>query len=266
VFRRRAGWVVGEWRAALELGRLVADPVYHGVGVPRGDGRAVVVLPGLFASDLYLQPLRTWLGRIGYRPLRSGLALNAGCPERLSRSVVIELDRQLGPEFDRLAVIGHSRGGILGWVIAARLQHRASHLVVLGSAISAALGAAFGGAEISPPPAAPGLATASAFARRILDPDCSFPQCGCAFPDDLRRALSSRTRVLAIRTRDDEVVRPDACVVAGARNVEVAGTHSGLPYNADVYRELAAFLAPPRLTSPHCGNQTGVRRPGARLP
>src|SRR5439155_22763708 len=69
-----------EPRAIFELGGLLGDPVFYGLGVPRGDGRLVVVLPGMFANDFYLQPLRDWLSRIGYRAVRSNIAMNAGCP------------------------------------------------------------------------------------------------------------------------------------------------------------------------------------------
>src|SRR5260370_42207971 len=62
------------WRPAAEFGRLLEDPVFWGWGVPRGDGHAVLVLPGLFAGDRYLQPLRGWLGRVGYRPALPRLA------------------------------------------------------------------------------------------------------------------------------------------------------------------------------------------------
>ena len=52
--------------------------------------------------------------------------------------------------------------------------------------------------------------------------------------------------MLSIRSRDDQSVGPEACIVPGARNVEVGGSHSGLVYNRAVYPELAAFLAPER--------------------
>jgi hypothetical protein len=48
-------------RPGAEAAALIADPVFWGWGVPRGDGHAVIVLPGLGGSDLYLTPLRGWL-------------------------------------------------------------------------------------------------------------------------------------------------------------------------------------------------------------
>ena len=45
------GRPVAETRGWLELGRLLADPVlYRAGGVPRGDGRPVVLMPGFLAA------------------------------------------------------------------------------------------------------------------------------------------------------------------------------------------------------------------------
>jgi len=61
------------WKPAAELGLLLIEPVFWGFGVRRGDGRPVLVLPGLYGGDRYLGPLRDWLRRIGYSPCLSGL-------------------------------------------------------------------------------------------------------------------------------------------------------------------------------------------------
>jgi len=236
--------LASEWQAMGEWAQLLANPVYWGVGVPRGRGRLVLVIPGLFGNDLYLHPLRTWLGRLGYRPVRSTLSINAGCYERLSGQAEEELRRAMSGGADRVAVIGHSRGGMLARAIAARLGGNASHLILLGSPAGAF--ARMSQAEFERgdmPPGASAVVGASLRARRLLDPDCRFPACGCPFAIDLRRPLSPQTQVLSVYSRDDAVVPPSASPMPGARNVEVGGTHSGLVYNQAAYRELAAALA-----------------------
>ena len=234
-----------EAQALAELAALRLDPVYFGAGLPRGDGRLVLVLPGLFGSDLYLQPLHGWLQRLGYVPVRSTIALNAGCPNRLRGQVERELRARMRRQPGPVALVGHSRGGILGWALASRLQEEASHLVLLGSPAGAVVEMLRRDALPDPSaiPAASFVVDAGRQAMRLLDPDCTFPECGCEYPEDLRRPLAATTRVLSIRSRDDQIVGPEACVVPGARNVEVGGTHSGLVYNRAVYPELARFLA-----------------------
>jgi triacylglycerol lipase len=238
----KARWpsLLGEWQAAGELARLLASPVYYGLGLPRGDGRLILVLPGLFGNDFYLEPVHRWLRRLGYRTARSTLAVNAGCPERLSRQVEPELARHETEQPRSVAVLGHSRGGVLGRAIAARLGERASHLILVGSPV-----ASLSGPGTPASAATPAVAEASLRARRLLDPDCTFPDCGCPFTVDMRQPLNPATQLVSFYTRDDAVVSPEACQIPGARNVELRGTHSGLVYNVDLLRELAAILAGP---------------------
>ena len=73
-FQRSANLSV--WTEALlgaEILILHASPVYYGFGVPRGDGSAVVLIPGFLGTDLYLAELHAWLRRIGYCPYFSGI-------------------------------------------------------------------------------------------------------------------------------------------------------------------------------------------------
>jgi pimeloyl-ACP methyl ester carboxylesterase len=236
VFRR-------EGRSLGELAALYRDPLFYGRGVPRGDRRLVVVVPGLFGNDLYTQPLRNWLARIGYTPVRSALLVNAGCPDRLRN----EVERSLRPRLERsqgpISLIGHSRGGMLCWALASKLQDRVSHVVLLGSPAPAVVAMMKSAATSPDGIAAPGVAGAGARALRLLDPDCTVPACGCAYTDDLRRSLHPRTSVLSIYSRDDPIVRPEACRLPDGENIEVEGSHSGLAHNRTAFGHIGAFLA-----------------------
>lgn len=227
---------VGEWAS------LMMSPIYRGVAAPRGDGRIVLVLPGMFANDFYLQPMRRWLRRIGYTPVRSTLSLNVGCPERLCEQIERELRRQCERQPGPVALIGHSRGGILARTIAARLQEDAPHLILLGSPVGAILRMPSWSVAPGSGVAARRVVEAGSRIRSMLDPDCNLPLCGCPFPVDLRRPLAPRTRVISIYSRDDPIVPAAACHIAGAHNLEVTGTHSGLAYNQAAYAEIADAL------------------------
>jgi hypothetical protein len=82
--RVTSNWCGPLWenRAALELGRLLVDPVLRGHGVPAGDGRAVLLLPGYLAGDGSLSILAGFLRRIGYQPVFTGIRSNNGCAEK----------------------------------------------------------------------------------------------------------------------------------------------------------------------------------------
>ena len=228
-----------------ELLALQRDPILRGVGVPRGDGRLVLLIPGLFGSDLYLEPMHAWLRRIGYRPVRSTMLVNAGCPDRLRTQVESALRRSMQRHPGPVAIVGHSRGGMLGWAIASRLQQQASHLVLLGSpapAVVAMMRMDPRGGQLTGVGAS-GVVEAGQRALRLLDPKCTVPACGCPYTADLRGDLSPATRVLSVHSEDDRVVPPRASAVRHGQNVSVRGSHSGLVYNRDVYPVIGRFLA-----------------------
>ncbi len=229
--------------ALNELARLMTDPLFWGAEVPRGDGRLVLVLPGLFGNDWYLQPLRSWLDRTGYRSVPSTFWINAGCPERLTRQAQEAVERRLSRRERPVVIIGHSRGGILAKAIASRLGAKASHLILLGSPVGAMLKFEWGRPGQAPPGPSRTLADASSRARTFLDPDCNAPDCGCPFLPDLRSPLSTQTKVVSIYSREDPIVPAWTCPIPGAQNVEVSGTHTGLAFNREVYRALTQALA-----------------------
>src|SRR6516165_1796942 len=98
------------WKEALfgaDLLLLHASPVYYGLGIPPGDGSAVVVIPGFLGTDLYLNQLKAWLGRIGYQPYLSGIGFNAECPNLLIRNQLKEtMARALSDTGRKIHLIG----------------------------------------------------------------------------------------------------------------------------------------------------------------
>jgi pimeloyl-ACP methyl ester carboxylesterase len=237
---------LGEAQAFAEYAQLAADPVFFGRGVPRGDGHSVLVLPGLFGNDLYLQPLHLWLSRVGYRPIRSSLISNVGCPERLTVQIEQELARRRTIHPGTVSVIGHSRGGILGWAIAQRLGPDARHLILLGSPVGALAAAMRSGAVDTSQArqyANPAIVEASTRVRRVIDPECDFPSCGCPFAQQIAQTLPAYVKVTTIASQSDPIVPAATARIEGARNFVGSGTHSGLVVNKNVYPLIARALA-----------------------
>jgi pimeloyl-ACP methyl ester carboxylesterase len=122
-----------EMRWPLELGRLLVDPVFVPVGVPRGDGRAVILMPGFLAGDQTLTVMAAWLWRLGYRPHACGFVANVDCSDRAIDRVEAQartLHRRSGRQ---VALIGHSRGGHFTRALAARAPELVSHAITLGA-------------------------------------------------------------------------------------------------------------------------------------
>jgi hypothetical protein len=83
------------WREALvglDWLSLRASAVYRAIGIPLGDGSAVVLIPGFMGSDRYLGDLHGWLRRIGYQPHMSGIGRNMDCPNVLTDLLKITID------------------------------------------------------------------------------------------------------------------------------------------------------------------------------
>jgi pimeloyl-ACP methyl ester carboxylesterase len=235
--------MIREMLTVVDISALFTDPVFYGLCGARGDGKAVVLIPGFLGNDLYLELLRQWLIRVGYSPIRSALELNAGCAQRLSEQVREQIESRLDHEAQPIALVGHSRGGLLAWILASHFQERVSHLVMLGSPLAAYMATAESG--VSPFPKSQitrMLIRLSGVMRQVLDPQCGFPDCDCPSMRDLMRPLSPRTAVLSIYGRNDLIVAPETRITEG-QTIEVGASHIGLVYNPDVYRALARFLA-----------------------
>ncbi len=234
------------WREAflgIDWLALRASPVYRGIGVPRGDGAAVVLIPGFMGSDQYLGDLHTWLRRIGYHPYMSGIGRNAECPNVLAGRLLDTAQQAFADSGRRVHLIGHSLGGVLARGVAVRSPKLVASVTTMASP--------FRGVRVHPFV----LQTAYLVRGRILTrrngppvlPDCYSGHCGCGFLDDLRSDFPPSVRQLAIYTRSDGVVDWHVCINEDPdTDVEVPGTHVGLAFNPQVYRQIAAFLAPGR--------------------
>jgi triacylglycerol lipase len=230
-----------ECRSSGELARLLADPVLRGRGVPHGDGRSVLLLPGFLVPDATLRLLARFLGRIGYRPIASGIRFNSGCGDSFDERMVSVIDREYSMSGRRLAIVGHSRGGHYARSLAARYPGRVSHIVTMGSGVEDPL-------DVS-------MLTkcGAAVARNALagcDParserGCLTLQCTCAYGVGFAAPFPDDVRFTSIYSRNDGVVRWQSCIADYAVCVEVRGSHIGLAFNRHAYRAVAEALAVP---------------------
>jgi pimeloyl-ACP methyl ester carboxylesterase len=215
--------LLAELRALAAWRPAPPDPV----GLPRGEGRAVLVVPAFLTGDGFTAPLRRFLDRCGFRALGWGLGVNWGpTPGLLAalRARLLELHRaEQGASVGdpRVALVGLSLGGLMARHLAHAEPAAVRHVATLGSPIR--------------------LPTASPLAP-LFRPLLPLYARGL----DLGR-LAERPPVpsTAIWTRQDGIVAWESCLPAeedGA--VEVAGAHMTLARNpaalAAVVRRLAA--------------------------
>jgi pimeloyl-ACP methyl ester carboxylesterase len=232
-----------KWHESLfgiDLLMLHAAPVYYGVGVPEGDGSAVIMIPGFMHSDVYLVVMYAWLKRLGYRPYYSGIDLNAECPDLLIKhhlnQLVDEARKETG---EKVHLIGHSLGGVIARSLATQRPAAIASVITLGSP--------FPGVVLERE-----LLRETEVVRRFIQSqhsdtvpqECYTDGCQCEFMRALRRGVPSRVSHTAIFTKSDGVIDWRSCRTGDREvDVEVGGTHAGLAFNTNAYATIAERLA-----------------------
>lgn len=225
------------WREAFwpaDWLSLRLSSVYHGASVPRGDGGAVILVPGFLCTDAVMYEMHAWLSRVGYNPYLSNIGLNIDCPTATADRLQDTVERAHRDTGRRVRIIGHSLGGLVGRRVALSRPDMVSQLVYLGSPIRG----------VHAHPAIVATAAMIAGARSMVGKgDCLSSNCTCRIDDYIDQALADHIHHAAIYTRGDGVVAwNDAREDDSDRNHEVGGTHIGLVYNPRAYMVLGELL------------------------
>ena len=219
--------------ALRELSALLRDPVFRGRGVPHGDGRPVMLIPGFLSGDWSLRLLHSWLGRIGYSSHLSGIFFNVQHSERVLAGLRHRLTEIEAKSGSRASLVGHSRGGLLAKVLSQRRPQSVEQVIALGAPLAdwtdlstitqAAVGVVRTANELG-------------YGRR-LNPEGRFSH-------DLQ--LPPAVPTTSIYTKSDDVVNFRSCLRPDIPGISVWGSHNGLVINPEVYRLLGRLLARPR--------------------
>jgi pimeloyl-ACP methyl ester carboxylesterase len=121
----RAAWELAAGLAALPWLRLA----------PRGDGHAVLVLPGLVASDASTKILRDFLTRRGYDVHGWGLGRNYGPRPGVEAAMLATIDELHARSGRKLSLIGQSLGGAYARLLAAQRPDAIRSVITLGSPV-----------------------------------------------------------------------------------------------------------------------------------
>jgi len=219
--------------ALRELSALLRDPVFRGRGVPRGDGRPVLLVPGFLSGDWSMRVMQSWLQRVGFRVYLSGILFNVQHSERMLaglRHRLVQVEKDTG---SRVSIVGHSRGGLLAKVLSQRRPESVEQVITLGAPL-----ADWTDLSLTMHHAVGVFRTANeiAFGRRL--------NAEGRFTHDL--GLRPAVPTTSIYTRSDDVVNFRSCLRPDIPAISVWGTHNGLLVNPEVYRLLGRLLARPR--------------------
>jgi hypothetical protein len=229
-----------ELLVGVEMLCLRISPVYWGLGIPGGDGSAVVLVPCFLGTDIYLAEFRAWLNRIGYRSYPSGISWNAECPNLLIRHSLAEtIDRAYRETRKKVHLVGHSLGGVIALSAASQAPDRIASVITMASP----LGGVSAHSSILRAAEWVRLRIQERHAEKVM-PACYTPACTCDFVEALDQKLPKRIAQTAIYSKADGVVDWKVCMTGNPEiDQEVSTTHLGMAFNPAVYKVVAHCLA-----------------------
>jgi pimeloyl-ACP methyl ester carboxylesterase len=107
---------------------------------PKGDGHAIMVIPGLGVNDLTTKMMRLYFERCGYE----AFGWEQGINSRYDEDVIFELDRRLSDLFSRygkISIIGQCFGGLYALKLAHAHPDMVRSVITLGTSTSDPLNA-----------------------------------------------------------------------------------------------------------------------------
>jgi pimeloyl-ACP methyl ester carboxylesterase len=191
-------------------------------GLPRGDGRTVLLIPGFLAGDWTMGNLRRFLASLGYRVEHAGIAFNPG-PTRATAARLEAALLRLAAEAGPVDLVGQSLGGVFARELARRHPQNVRSVVTLCTPIRF-------------PVTTPLAPFARAFSP-FHDPKWTGSSGNLAAPLPMP--------VTALYSCDDGILDWRQCLqdeTLGCRNVRVSGAHSTVGSNPEAQRAIAVAL------------------------
>ncbi|HTK85156.1 MAG TPA: alpha/beta hydrolase [Patescibacteria group bacterium] len=221
-----AAWLV------LELASLPLTKSMLRGEVPDGDGSPVLVLPGILNNDVMTAPLRGFIEELGYKTYAWDGGLNIGFSKNTAKHLADRLDKIYRDTGKKVALVGHSLGGIYARELARQFPHKVSKVITMGSAF---------GADKELQAITPAL--------RLVFRAASFNNPHITDQAIIKRSLiPPPVPTTSIFSRTDGLVDWHACLNPKARraeNIEVQGGHVGVFMNPGALLALADRLAAP---------------------
>jgi pimeloyl-ACP methyl ester carboxylesterase len=237
----REGSVVREalaYRRAAARSRAGRRAVPYASRTPRA-GEPVLLVPGFLAGDYTL----AWMGRelrhLGFRTYRAGIVANVGCIGEGTAALERRLEQVVERRERKVAMVGHSLGGMMARGLAARRPDLVSGIVTMGSPMLA-------------PGAAHELLLAQvALLRRLqrlgfsglMGEECTSGECALRMWEESRLPLPEGFPFTAVYSRRDGIADWRACIDPAGQAREVRTSHVGMALDPAVIEIVADALA-----------------------
>ncbi len=199
----------------------------------------VVLIPGFMAGDGSLRLMSRHLRRQGHRTYRSTMHANVGCTREASDALEERIEKIATKRGRKVALVGHSLGGLLARGVAARRPDLVEGIVTLGSPLLAP-GAAHRLLLLD-------LALLVRLQRaglgRMMGADCTSGECAQQSWEEARAELPGSMSFTSVFSRRDGIIDWRGCLDPQATTVEVRSSHLGMALDPDVLDVVATSLA-----------------------
>ena len=225
-----------EWRALVEMA-LLPWAVPGLMMAPHGDGHPVLLLPGFMAEESTLVALKVFLRNRGYDVHSWGFGRNLGFQVRHAKALEQKIRYMHHQSGRRVSLVGWSLGGVFGLYGAHQASECVRNLVTLGSPVSV------------DPEGSQSPQLVKALYRLIAHPMGPSAHVMQPRAKKMREGQHLAVPMSCLYSLSDGVVPPQEATwhgdVALHENIRVAGSHTGLGFNAMVLAIVADRLAQP---------------------
>ncbi len=122
-----------EARSPFEIRSLKRSALWRGVGVPAGHGRPILVFPGFLASRRSTVALDHVLRAGGWRVEVAPVGRNAGPAQHSVDKARDTLQKLYDETGQRVRIVGHSRGGQFGRILAVLYPDQVRQVIGVGT-------------------------------------------------------------------------------------------------------------------------------------
>lgn len=232
LIHRVADWldipVAHEAKALARRAEIKVHPLWT---APPLDAQAqpLLLIGGLCSTEQLLAPLRDLMLRLNFRCQPAPTRLGLGCGEALVRRSEDTLARLVDATGQPAIIVGHSRGGQIGRVLAARRPDLTQGLITLGSPLTRLLG-------VSPRLFAQLCVIAMAGSLGVpgfMRASCGWGSCCERLRKELTGTFPEQIPFTSIYSRTDRIVDWRSCLDPAARHREVDSGHGGLTWSPE---------------------------------
>ncbi|MET9633553.1 alpha/beta hydrolase [Lentzea sp. NPDC006480] len=236
--RRVVDWLhlplLHEAKALAQRAEIKIHPLWTAPSLDAQD-QPLLLIGGLCSTAQLLEPLHDLMVRLNFRCQLAPTGLGIGCGEALVRRSEDKLERLVHATGRPAIIVGHSRGGQIGRVLATRRPDLTRGLITLGSPLTRLLGvnpwlfAQLSVIAMVGSLGVPGLLRAS----------CGWGSCCAQLRRDLAGIFPGNVPFTSIYSRGDRIVDWRSCLDPAARHREVDSAHGALTWSP---RSLVALV------------------------